>query len=61
MRARALKQTGDSQVHLIVAIATRFAALVSSVRRVSEYSSSSIDLEDHPYLEIGVRIGTSYP
>ena len=28
------------------------AALVSSVRRVSEYSSSSIDLEDHPYLEI---------
>ena len=42
-------------------IATILAALVSSVRRVSEYSSSFIDLEDHPYLEIGCRIGTSYP
>ena len=33
----------------------------SCVRRVSECSSSFIDLEDHPYLEIGRRIGTSYP
>ena len=28
---------------------------------MSEYSSSFIDLEDHPSLEIGVRTETSYP
>ena len=31
--------------------ATRLAALVSSGRRVGEYSSSFLDLEDYPYLE----------
>ena len=41
---------------LWVTILNSSAALESSVRRVSEYSSSFIDLEDHPYLGIGVSL-----